>query len=316
VAFGHRQSDDVGVELDGALDVPHREVDAAEFHTATRATPRVTPRRRAGTARLMWPPAVGAVMGTIDPDYADETVVVTGASSGIGRATALRFGAAGATVVNADVREAPKAPDGTVPTHERIREEGGRAAYVETDVADPDELRAVVEAAREFGGVDVMINNAGIHVNTPFLDVEPEGFDRILAVNARGAFFGTQIAAADMIDRESPGRIVNTASTSAVRASPTHSHYSASKGAVQMTTRSAALELSDHDIRVNAVAPGATVTEITEGWSERARAIDGGFPGRAAEPEELAGAYLFLASEDASYVTGETLFVDGGSHVT
>jgi len=255
-------------------------------------------------------------MGTIDPDYEGETVVVTGASSGIGRAIAVGFAEAGATVVNADVREAPKDPDETVPTHERIREAGGRAAYVETDVADPEALGAVVEAAREFGGVDVMVNNAGIHVNTPFLEIDPEEFDRILAVNARGAFFGTQIAAADMIDRGVAGRIVNTASTSAVRASPTHSHYSASKGAVRMTTRSAALELSDHDIRVNAVAPGATVTEITEGWSERAREVEGGFPGRAAEPEELAGAYLFLASDDASYVNGETLFVDGGSHVT
>jgi NAD(P)-dependent dehydrogenase (short-subunit alcohol dehydrogenase family) len=187
-------------------------------------------------------------MGRLHPDFTDETVVVTGAASGIGRAVALGFGDAGATVLVADVRETPKDPGETVPTHERIVDAGGRAEYVETDVADLDEVATLVGSAREFGGVDVMVNNAGIHVNTPFREIEPGEFDRILAVNA--------------------------------------------------------------------VAPGATATEITEGWSRRAREMEGGFPGRAADPGELAGAYLYLASEDASYVNGEMLFVDGGSHVT
>jgi NAD(P)-dependent dehydrogenase (short-subunit alcohol dehydrogenase family) len=255
-------------------------------------------------------------MGRLHPDFTDETVVVTGAASGIGRAVALGFGDAGATVLVADVRETPKDPGETVPTHERIVDAGGRAEYVETDVADLDEVATLVGSAREFGGVDVMVNNAGIYVNTPFREIEPGEFDRILAVNARGVFFGTRIAAEDMIERSVEGSIVNTASTSAVRASPTHSHYSVSKGGVRMATRSAALELAEHGIRVNAVAPGATATEITEGWSRRAREMEGGFPGRAADPGELAGAYLYLASEDASYVNGEMLFVDGGSHVT
>ena len=262
-------------------------------------------------------------MGTISPDFADETVVVTGGSSGIGRAVALGFGEAGATVVNADVRADPKdraaetaAGDAETPTHERIDEETpGRGVFAETDVADPAELGSVVEAAREFGGVDVMVNNAGIHVSREFLDVTPEEFERLHAVNARGVFFGTQAAARDMLDRESDGVVVNTASLTSARPEWEHSHYAATKGAVEMTTRSAALELAQYGIRVNAVAPGAVATEITEGWSVRASEEVGGGrepPTRAGRPDDLRDAYLYLASEGADYVTGETLWVDGG----
>jgi NAD(P)-dependent dehydrogenase (short-subunit alcohol dehydrogenase family) len=118
-----------------------------------------------------------------------------------------------------------------------------------------------------------------------------------------------------MIDRGVEGAIVNTSSTTAERAEPNHSHYAATKGGIQMLTRSAALELDEHGIRVNAVAPGPIATEIREGWAEEARDIDagGGLPSRAGRPADLPGAYLYLASEDASYVTGETVWVDGGA---
>ena len=262
-------------------------------------------------------------MGTITGNFDGETVIVTGASSGIGRAVALAFGRADATVINADVRPSPKDTDAERPTHETIRERGGEAEFVETDVSDPAQLDSVVDGAREFGGVDAMINNAGVHVSRPFREVSPEDLETVHGVNTRGVFFGTQAAAEDMIDRDEPGAIVNTASTTADDPEFEHSHYAATKGAIRMITRSAALELAQHGIRVNSVAPGPIATEITEGWSERAAESIGSAessgnspPMRAGRPADLADAYLYLASEGADYVTGEQLRVDGGSRLS
>lgn len=261
-------------------------------------------------------------MGRTSYDFDGETVIVTGGSAGIGRAVARRFGSAGATVLTADVREEPKRDDEDVPTHELIEREGGTARYVETDVADYDDLASVVEAAREFGGVDVMVNNAGLNSPGEFLDVSPADLDRLYEVNVRGTFFGTQVAAADMIDRGDEGCILNTASISSEVAQHDQVQYDTTKGAIRMLTRGTALDLADHGIRVNAVAPGQIATEFVEGWSEEAQRAAGdetgtGFLkpvplGRAGQPEDLDGSYLFLASEDASYVTGELLYVDGG----
>jgi NAD(P)-dependent dehydrogenase (short-subunit alcohol dehydrogenase family) len=257
-------------------------------------------------------------MGTITGDFADETVVVTGGSSGIGRAVALAFGEAGATVVNADVRPDPKDVDADRPTHELIERDGGSGTYVETDVADPAAVESVVEAAREVGGVDVMINNAAVHVSRRFREVTPADLERVHAVNARGVFFGTQAAADDMVERDEPGVILNTASSTSTDPEWEHAHYAATKGAIRMITRSAALELARHGIRVNSVAPGPIATEITEGWTERAvESVGAGRdpPTRAGRPVDLAGAYLYLASERADYVTGEELRVDGGARL-
>ena len=259
-------------------------------------------------------------MGTLSYDFEGETVVVTGATSGIGREIALRFGEAGAMVVNADVEREPK--DAAVPTHEAIEAAGGTAAYVETDVTDRDQLRSVVEAAGEFGGVDVMVNNAGLQIVESFLETDPEQLDALLGVNAAGAFFGTQVAAEDMIARGDPGSIINTASISSNLAQHDQVQYDASKGAVRMITRGTALELAEHGVRVNAVAPGQIATEFVEGWSETARQAARNDElikpvplGRAGTPEDVAGAYLFLASDDAAYVTGELVHVDGGWQV-
>ena len=255
-------------------------------------------------------------------DYSDTTVVVTGGSSGIGRAVARRFGAAGAVVINADVRPDPKDPDAEQPTHELVDEAGGTGEYVETDVSVVADIEAVVEAARAYGGVDVMVNNAGIFIDGNILSLDPADFDRLHAVNAKGVFYGTQVAAQDMIDRAVEGCIINTASISAELAQFDHVQYDSTKGAVKMITRGAALELGDHGVRVNAVAPGHIGTEISEGWSEsahqevRAGEVIKHVPlGRAGDPDDVAGAYLFLASDDAGYVTGETLWVDGGLQV-
>jgi len=260
-------------------------------------------------------------MGETTHDFEGETVIVTGGSSGIGRAIARRFGAAGATVLVADVRETPRGETDR-PTQEAITEEGGRAAFVETDVTDPDAVVPVVEAAREYGGVDVMVNNAGAYLDAPLVDVDLSDLDRLLAVNVKGVFVGCQAAARDMIDRGEGGRIINTASISSVNAQPGQTVYNATKGAVRMITRVGALELAEHGIRVNAVAPGIIATEFGSSGSEATeRAVANNEQikpvplGRAGQPADVAGAALFIASDDAAYVTGEHVFVDGGYHI-
>ena len=258
-------------------------------------------------------------MGTVTYDFTGETVIVTGASSGIGREAAFQFGKAGATVLNADIQEQPKDKDADQPTHEQIRDEGGIAEFVATDVTDHDALGTAIEAAREYGGVDVMVNNAGLYVGGPMLETTPAEFERIHAVNAGGVFFGTQLAATDMIERGVDGAIVNTASISSTVAQFNQVQYDSTKGAIQMITRGSALELAEHGIRVNAVAPGQIATEFLEGWTDEA--INGAKSNellkpvplkRAGRPEDVASAMLFLASDAASYVTGELLYVDGG----
>ncbi|WP_435098528.1 SDR family NAD(P)-dependent oxidoreductase [Halarchaeum sp. P4] len=259
-------------------------------------------------------------MGRLRADFSDDTVIVTGGASGIGRAVAMRFGEADATVIVADLDEEPK--DAEVPTHEVIRESGGSAEFVETDVTEREQVETLVEAAREFGGVDVMVNNAGFHVGASILDLDEAALQTALDVNVHGVFLGTQVAAQDMLERDDPGVIINTASISSNLAQYDQVGYDATKGAVRMLTRGSALDLAEHGIRVNAVAPGQIATEFVEGWSEEAteKASSGGLIkpvplGRAGVPDDLPGAYLYLASEDASYVTGEFVHVDGGWQV-
>lgn len=261
-------------------------------------------------------------MRTVTFNFDDETVVVTGAASGIGRAIALEFGQAGATVIIADIREDPLDPAASVPTHEAITSSGGSAVFVESDVADPDDLTEVIDTADELGGVDVMVNNAGIIDRSSLLDATPEAFDRLWSVNVNGVLFGCQIAAADMIDRGEPGVIVNTASISSDLAMYDHVLYDATKGAVKMITRCAALDLSRHDIRVNAIAPGFTATNLSEGGPDALEdaVADGAVVkpvplGRAGQPEDLAPAVLYLCTDAASYVTGELFHIDGGYQV-
>ncbi|RNJ26561.1 SDR family NAD(P)-dependent oxidoreductase [Halosegnis longus] len=262
-------------------------------------------------------------MGTVSYDFDGETVVVTGGASGIGRAAAVAFAGAGASVVVADIREEPKDRDATTPTHDLITDTGGEATFVETDVSTPDDVRDAVERAREYGGVDVMVNNAGVNRHGHPTDLDAADLDAMYEVNVRGVHLGTQIAAEDMLDRDAPGCIVNTASISSNDAQHGQVGYDATKGAIRMHTRTAALDLADDGIRVNAVAPGQIATEFSEGWTEEAetgaREDDLLKPvplGRAGHPEDVAPAFLWLASEAAGYVTGELLHVDGGWQVS
>lgn len=253
-------------------------------------------------------------------DFSEETVVVTGGSSGIGRRMALQFGAAGATVLIADVDETPRDED-AAPTHETIVDRGGTASFIRTDVSDSTQVGSVVEAARDYGGVDVMVNNAGIVERGPLFDVTEESIDRVHAVNVRGVLLGCKHAAADMRERDASGVILNTASINSTMADYDLPEYNASKGAVLMITRTAALELAEADIRVNAIAPGFVPTQLSEGGPDAAaQAIQAGetikpIPmGRGGDPAEVAASALYLCTDAASYVTGEVIHVDGGYH--
>lgn len=174
-------------------------------------------------------------------------------------------------------------------------------------MSDPEALESAVESAHEFGGLDVMVNNAAVQHVEDFLSLSPEDLDKLYEVNIRGMFFGTQIAAQDMLDRDDPGSVVNIASISSEDAQHGQVQYDARKGAIEMITRGAAHGLADQGIRVNAVAPGQIATEFKEGWSEEAQEKAGGggeekgfikpIPlGRAGVPEDCADASLFLAS--------------------
>jgi glucose 1-dehydrogenase len=257
-------------------------------------------------------------MGSVTYDFSGETVIVTGGSSGIGRAIALAFGDAGATVVNADIRAEPKDEHADRPTHERIEADGGSARFVETDVSQPAAFDAAIETARESGGVDVMVNNAGWFTRGPLESVSPDEFDRIQGINAGGVFFGSQAAAADMRARGAEGAIVNTASISSTHAQPKQIPYDATKGAIKMITQGTALELADDGIRVNAVAPGHIATEFGAGAEQKEESVAADdltkpIPlDRPGYPSDIAPAVLYLASEAAAYVTGELLYVDGG----
>lgn len=246
--------------------------------------------------------------------FKGKTVVITGGAQGIGRATAERFLAEGAKVVIADVNaarlEATAAEIGTPNT----------LLAVVTDVADKDQVDALVaRTVSAFGRLDVMVNNAGIAPVMDFLEVTPETFDRVMGVNLKGAFLGTQAAARVMIAQGQGGVIINMSSINSGLANPNVATYAISKGGMNQVTSTAAVAFAPHGIRVCGVGPGTIATEIIKGaFTERAgmHAILARTPmGRLGEPEEIAGVVAFLASDDASYITGETIYPDGGRRI-
>ena len=236
-----------------------------------------------------------------------KVVVITGGGSGIGRATAIAFSNAGASVVVADVDEAGLEETATLTG----------AFAVPTDVTSSASVDALVaEAIGRFRGLDVMANIAGIIATTPLVDLTEDELDRVLAVNLKGVVFGTQAAMRNM--REG-GCIVNMTSTAIDQASPTLGAYAMSKAAVAMLTKTAAVEGGKLGIRVNAVAPGFVLTPMTgRGGPERTQAMlemmSKRSPiGATGEPEDIAAAVLYLASDEARYVTGQVLRVNGGT---
>jgi 3-oxoacyl-[acyl-carrier protein] reductase len=239
---------------------------------------------------------------------------VTGAQQGIGRATAIALARAGADVgVNFLDDEA-----GATAVAREIEACGRRAALVQGDVSVPAQAETMATTvARQLGGLDILVNNAGVYPRVPFLEMKEGDWDYVIDVNLKGSFFCAQAAARLMVQGGRRGAIVNL-SSQAVRGAPRGVHYSASKSGIVGMTRAMALELAPHGIRVNAVAPGLTDTaqprygNDEEGLAELARAVP---IGRMAQPVEIAEVIVFLASDDARYITGQIVNVNGGSYM-
>jgi 3-oxoacyl-[acyl-carrier protein] reductase len=239
--------------------------------------------------------------------YQDKVVIVTGAGSGIGRAIALRFAREGAHVIVNDVNA-----DSAESTARMIITEGGSALAVISDVSDKSQVDRLFDMTLErFGTVDVLVNNASlINVERHFLEFDEGWWDRILSVNLKSVFL-CSFRAAHIMARRQQGVIINMSSGGASHAHRGMDAYDAAKGGVEALTRAMALDLAPYGIRVNALIPGSIDTQGMSPEIKRERGLTVPL-GRVGEPEELAGPALFLASEDASYITGHLIAVDGG----
>jgi glucose 1-dehydrogenase len=254
------------------------------------------------------------------PGLRGKNVLVTGGSSGIGQAIAIRFAEYGANVAINYLRRPEEAHDTEDQVHActaRVKEMGVRDVLVGGDVSqEADVVRMVAEAAAALGGVDILVNNAGIQISRPSELLAAEDFDRVLGVNLRGSFLCAREAIRHFLVEDKPGAIVNISSVHQLIPKPGYLGYSTSKGGMMNLTRTLALEYAGRDIRVNGVGPGATVTPINRAWIDdpvkRAQVEEHIPMQRAGEADEMAGVTCFLASDMAAYITGQTIFVDGG----
>ena len=239
------------------------------------------------------------------------TVLITGAAGGLGRAFALGFAARGYAIAAADIDAA-----GTQETVRLVRQAGAEAAAFTVDVTDTASTDALAKDAAEFAGgsIAVLINNAAIYATvtrTPFEEINPDEWDQVMNVNLKGPWMVSR-AVSPFLGAGS--RVINLASATVYSGSEQWAHYVASKGGVIALTRVMAKELGRREITVNTIAPGFTLTEASLGLMENASSygVDRGALKRASQPEDIVGAALFLAGEDSSFITGQTLVVDGG----
>jgi glucose 1-dehydrogenase len=243
----------------------------------------------------------------------DKVAIVTGGNSGIGMAIVLELAKQGANIVIDYVTH----PEAAEELEMQVHTLGDRVIGVKADVSQYAELQQLFAAAvGEFGRVDIMVNNAGVETRTSILDTTEQQYDRVLAVNLKSAFFGTQFAAQQMIKQGGGGRIINIASVHEDWPMPGNTAYCLAKGGMRMLTRTAGVELAPHNILVMGVGPGAVATPIntsTMANSALLEKLNSVIPlGRMAKPEEIAGLVAFLAGDGASYMTATTVFVDGG----
>jgi glucose 1-dehydrogenase len=243
----------------------------------------------------------------------DKVAIVTGGNSGIGMAIVLELARQGANIVIDYIAH----PEATEALEKQVRDLGDRVVGVMADVSKVDQLQNLIDAAvKEFGRVDIMVNNAGVETRTSVLDTTEQQYEKVMAINLKSAFFGTQLAAKQMIKQGGGGRIINITSVHEDWPMPGNTAYCLSKGGMRMLTRTAGLELAPHNILVVGVGPGAVATPInltTMNDPALLKKLDDAIPlGRMAKPEEIARVVAFLASEGASYITATTIFADGG----
>jgi glucose 1-dehydrogenase len=246
--------------------------------------------------------------------------LITGASRGIGRAVAVRFAQEGARVAinyngNRNAAEDCLALTRAASARAGIADPGH--FIVQADIGEEAEVTRMFEALdQRFAGIDILINNAGIQIEAPSDQADPKDIERVLRTNLDGAVYCSQAAIRRFLAQGQGGAIVNCSSVHQIIPKPGFLGYSLSKGAMGNLTRTLALEFADRGIRVNGIGPGATVTDMNAGWTgdaEQRAVVEQHIPlGRAAEAEEIAAAFLFLASPEASYITGQTLYVCGG----
>lgn len=241
------------------------------------------------------------------------TMIVTGGNSGIGEAVACAAARAGANIVVDYVDH----PEETRRVIETIENAGGRAVGVRADVTRLDDLRSLVrEAVDTFGGLDVLVNNAGIETRTSLLDTSEEDYDKVMAVNVKSAFFGSQVAAQYFIDAGREGLIINISSVHEEWPMPGNTAYCVAKGGVRMLARTAGVELGAHGVRMINVGPGAVATPINQSTMDDPDALatlENAIPvGRMADPEEIGDLVAMLASPAGRYLTATTVFADGG----
>ena len=243
----------------------------------------------------------------------NKVAIVTGGNSGIGKAVALELARQGATIVIDYISH----PEATEALEQQIVALGDQAIGVEADVSKVADLQKLIDTAvARFGRLDIMVNNAGIETRTSLLETTEAQYDKVLEVNLKSAFFGTQIAARQMIKQGGGGRIINITSVHEDWPMPGNTAYCLSKGGMRMLTRTAGVELAAHNIHVVGVGPGAIATPINLSTMDDPALLaklDAAIPlGRMAKPQEIATVVAFLAGDGASYITATTIFADGG----